>query len=148
MGRASRLRDVSSPHQRVTRERLQAFADQVADEAAWGRVLDQASSPAVRAELEETVGPLLAFRRCGNRDCISGQPARWLPVLVLRSGRFPQGTMGRVTVQRRLCADCRLAVTIEDVLDDAGWDRIASQFALWPRQPERGLTQLEFETIQ
>ena len=132
----------------LQRQAVQRLANSVRDEQHWLQVLDSASSPESRDELERVVGPMLPFRRaavCTTPDCASGQPGTWQPVLVVTSTVNPEA-VSWVPIELRLCEACKTEATLSDFLTDDIWKQILEQIESgWP--PVRRLTTLTFDRI-
>jgi hypothetical protein len=147
MGRDAKLRLASTrTDEDFERQKLERFAELVTDEAHWQRILADASD-ASREELERVVGPMLSFRKCLNKECTSGEPAIWLPVLLLRA--YPGGPTSRQMILGRVCTPCKDLITVEDVLTDDVWIRTVTSYTEagkpWPYRP---ITTLTFEGVQ
>jgi hypothetical protein len=149
MGHDTRLRLVRS--NRVPPEdvaQLQAFADQVEDEAHWQRLLATAQTDDSRAELETVVGPMLKFRqpRCHTPECDSGEPPLFQPVLIVR--KRPQDQIW-APLEFRVCDTCRAKITVGDLLTVDIWQQIVQQcLAAGEPIPVREMTSLMFDRVQ
>lgn len=133
----------------LQREALQRLANSVQDDAHWQQVLDSATSPESRAELERVVGPLLPFRRaavCTTPDCASGLTGVWQPVLVVASPLSPTAPSW-VPIELRLCERCKAEATLGDFLTDGIWAQVLAQWDPHADPPVRRLTTLTFDRI-
>lgn len=133
---------------RIERANLQAFADQVEDEAHWQQLLASADEDR-RADLERLVGPLLAFRRprCAAPSCDSGLPPVYRPVLVVR--KRLEDTPLYAPIEIGLCKTCKAQMRVGDAITDDIWTQIIRQcVACGYPVPDRALTALTFDRVQ
>lgn len=147
MGRTQRVSRPALSSEQVEDARIREMAARIRDEPHWRSILDACASPEDRASLEAHVGPLLAFRHCGNKACDSAEPPVWAPVLLVRE--FAGAPTDRITVLLRVCHVCREKITLADVLTDETWDRIRDHYDAQRRtRPIRSLTTLTFDALQ
>lgn len=148
MGRESRLRLVPRRDDDAEREQLQAFANQVEDEAHWQRLLATAATDENRVELERVIGPLLKFRqaRCHAPSCESGELPIWQPVLIVRKRASDSPSWAPIEI--RVCGSCKDKMTVRDVLSDDIWSQIVSKsVAAGEPVPARILSSLTFYRV-
>lgn len=147
MGRESRLVRFEPKHITAERKRLQDYAALVKDEAHWQLILKSCPTQEDRDSLEREMAPMLAFRRCGNRDCESQAPPLWVPTLLLRV--TPDGPVSRAQVLMTVCSPCRERIRVDDVLTLDLWTRICDGYtAQGAPLPEQALTTLTFDAVQ
>lgn len=133
----------------LERQAVARLASNVVDEVHWQQVLASAETDEQRAELERVVGPMLAFRRaapCTTPSCTSGKVGMWTPTLLVASPQQPDVPV-HVSIELRLCEDCKRDATLDDFLTDHIWLQV---MGAWPRgdfPPVRRLTMLQWDRV-